>query len=230
MTLFHFLNCCALTLAPYFVTYKYSGLSEYCSVWKCAQGSAAYFLTQLVKLTVLATFFPTLEHEGERFDAISEFMKCTVDFADLIGLYLVISKSLSGKGEIRFLAAGLGWASADCVSTRLLPFWVGARGLGFDWQYIQISLESNFNLVHYMSIATLVWLWNRYDVPQTARNAGMVLLVYAAYRNFIFEVLVNVIQLSSWYLLGVKMLLTADIGISAVLLYGTLSHRENSSR
>lgn len=74
-------------------------------------------------------------------------MKSTVDFADLLGLYLVISKSLSGKGEIRFLAAGLGWAGADCVATRLLPFWVGARGLGFDWRYIQIGIESNFNLV-----------------------------------------------------------------------------------
>uniref|UniRef100_A0A915I0H1 BOS complex subunit TMEM147 n=1 Tax=Romanomermis culicivorax TaxID=13658 RepID=A0A915I0H1_ROMCU len=45
--------------------------SEYCSVWKCVQGSAAYFLTQLVKLTIIATFFPTVEHEGERFDVLS---------------------------------------------------------------------------------------------------------------------------------------------------------------
>uniref|UniRef100_A0A915IQB9 BOS complex subunit TMEM147 n=1 Tax=Romanomermis culicivorax TaxID=13658 RepID=A0A915IQB9_ROMCU len=114
-------------------------------------------------------------------------MKSTVDFADLLGIYLVISKSLSGKGEIRFLAAGLGWASADCVATRLVPLWVGAKGLGFDWRYIQLSLESNLSLVHYLAVATVVWMWSRNDASKSVRNAGLLLLVYAAYRNMIFE-------------------------------------------
>lgn len=83
-------------------------------------------------------------------------MKSTVDMADLVGLHLVISYSMAGKGEVKFVAAGLGWATADCVATRLLPFWVGARGLGFDWRYIQMGLESNLNLVSIRIITTTV--------------------------------------------------------------------------
>lgn len=78
---------------------------------------------------------------------MKEFLKATVDLADIVGLYLVISKAMIGKGEIRFLASGLGWATADLLATRLFPLWVGARGVEFDWKYIQMSLESNINLV-----------------------------------------------------------------------------------
>ncbi len=81
-------------------------------------------------------------------------MKSTVDIIDLLGLYLVIVYSLGGKGEIRFLAAGLGWSAADCLATRILPFWVGARGLGFDWRYIHMGLESNLNLVRKFALAS----------------------------------------------------------------------------
>jgi hypothetical protein len=30
---------------------------------------------------------------------------------------------------------------------RFLPLWVGARGIEFDWKYIQMSLDSNIALV-----------------------------------------------------------------------------------
>ena len=30
---------------------------------------------------------------------------------------------------------------------RVLPLWVGARGIEFDWKYIQLSLDSNVSLV-----------------------------------------------------------------------------------
>lgn len=48
---------------------------------------------------------------------VQEFMKCTVDLADLIGLYFVMSKT-AGKGQLKFMIAGLGWATAELVMTR----------------------------------------------------------------------------------------------------------------
>lgn len=69
MTFFHFANCVILAYAPYFIAYKYSSLSEYSSIWKCAQASAVYLLTQFIKMMVLATFFPTTDTED--FDLIS---------------------------------------------------------------------------------------------------------------------------------------------------------------
>lgn len=44
-------------------------------------------------------------------------MKCTVDVADLVGMYFVMSK-IAGKGQLKFMIAGLGWATAELVMTR----------------------------------------------------------------------------------------------------------------
>jgi len=30
---------------------------------------------------------------------------------------------------------------------RFLPLWVGARGVEFDWKYVQMSFDSNISLV-----------------------------------------------------------------------------------
>ena len=76
-------------------------------------------------------------------------MKSTVDLGDLIGFYLILNQ-ISAKGEMKFLVAGMGWATAELVMTRVVPMWVGARGTEFDWKYIQLSLESNVNLVSYI--------------------------------------------------------------------------------
>lgn len=73
-------------------------------------------------------------------------MKNTVDVADLIGLHIVMTK-FAGKGETKFLVAGLGWASAELLMTRLVPLWVGARSVEFDWKYLQMSFDSNISLV-----------------------------------------------------------------------------------
>ena len=39
--------------------------------------------------------------------------------ADLVGIYLVMSR-VSGKGSVKVLIAGLGWAFAELVLTRLV--------------------------------------------------------------------------------------------------------------
>ena len=31
--------------------------------------------------------------------------------------------------------------------TRIVPLWVGARGVEFDWKYIQMSFDANVSLV-----------------------------------------------------------------------------------
>ena len=50
-----------------------------------------------------------------------EFLKCTVDFADLVGLHFVMSK-VAGKGQLKFMIAGMGWATAELVMTRYGPW------------------------------------------------------------------------------------------------------------
>lgn len=80
-----------------------------------------------------------------------EFLKATVDLADLGGLYLVLM-GIPGKGHAKVLTAGVGWAGADILLSRFLLLWVGARGAEFDWIYIQKSFDSNISLVSLMRL------------------------------------------------------------------------------
>lgn len=54
----------------------------------------------------------------------------------------------------------LGWATAELIMTRLVPLWVGARGVEFDWKYIQMSFDANVSLVsnefHFIAGANLL--------------------------------------------------------------------------
>lgn len=123
-------------------------------------------------MLVLATFFPTADLVGNKgFDLIGvsiyiftislclillndlhfysvfqEFFKCSIDLADLVGIYIVLN-GIPGKGHAKVMTAGIGWAGAEVVLTRFLLLWIGARGAEFDWKYMQKSLESNICLV-----------------------------------------------------------------------------------
>lgn len=73
-------------------------------------------------------------------------LKCTVDLADLIGMSIVMTR-IAGKGNTKVLIAGLGWAGAELVLSRLIVILVGARGTEFDWKYIQKSFDANISMV-----------------------------------------------------------------------------------
>lgn len=188
MTFFHFGNCIALAFGPYFLTYKYSGMPEYGAFWKCAQVGGMYMLTQLCKMLMLATFFPTSDGPPETASLVTEMVKTTVDFGDVMGLSIVMGR-VPGAGHIKILITGLGWAAADLLLTRALPLWVGARGLEFDWKYIQISLDANISLVHHLNMALLVWLWWRGDLAAAVRPIVAVLLAGCVYRPLLPQLL-----------------------------------------
>ncbi|XP_069802532.1 BOS complex subunit TMEM147 [Dendropsophus ebraccatus] len=223
MTLFHFGNCFALAYFPYFITYKCSGLSEYSAFWRCVQAGATYLCVQLCKMLFLATFFPTWEGAAGAYDFIGEFMKATVDLADLLGLHLVMSRN-AGKGEYKIMVAAMGWATAELVMSRCLPLWVGARGIEFDWKYIQMSIDSNISLVHYMAVAALVWMWTRYDLPAHFRLPVTVLLGLSMYKAFLMDCFVHIFLLGSWTALLLKAVTTGVLSLSCLTLFVSLVH------
>ncbi|KFM62406.1 Transmembrane protein 147, partial [Stegodyphus mimosarum] len=228
MTMLHFGNCIALAYAPYFMTYKFSGLAEYGVFWKCVQAGAMYLFTQLCKMLILATFFPATDISGlGRMETLTEFLKNTVDVADLIGLHVVMTK-FAGKGETKFLVAGLGWASAELLMTRLVPLWVGARSVEFDWKYLQMSFDSNICLVHHITTATLVWLWSRHDLRKTHLPIVMVLLAVGCYRPLIIELLMSVLGLGAWTILAVKAVSAVSIAFVSMHIYFSLTQGLNS--
>ncbi|XP_021022312.1 transmembrane protein 147 [Mus caroli] len=216
MTLFHFGNCFALAYFPYFITYKCSGLSEYNAFWKCVQAGVTYLFVQLCKMLFLATFFPTWE--GGIYDFIGEFMKASVDVADLIGLNLVMSRN-AGKGEYKIMVAALGWATAELIMSRCIPLWVGARGIEFDWKYIQMSIDSNISLVHYIVASAQVWMITRYDLYHTFRPAVLLLMFLSVYKAFVMETFVHLFSLGSWTALLARAVATGLLALSTLALY-----------
>ncbi|KTG05353.1 hypothetical protein cypCar_00041317 [Cyprinus carpio] len=69
------------------------------------------------QMLFLATFFPTWEGAAGVYDFVGEFMKATVDLADLLGLHLVMSRN-AGKGEYKIMVAAMGWATAELIMSR----------------------------------------------------------------------------------------------------------------
>lgn len=58
---------------------------------------------------------------------------------------LVLPKMLFAQFDVPYFFVG--WASAEFLTTKLIPLWVGAKGIEFDWKYTQLSLDSNISLV-----------------------------------------------------------------------------------
>merc|ERR1712051_741222 len=141
----------------------------------------------------LATVFPVPLDEDDDdpnaeipFDFLMEFWKLTVDLADLIGLYFVIQR-VAGKGQVKVLTAGLGWAFAELVLTRVIFLWVGARGIEFDWKYIQNSFEANISLLHHITLAALVWLWTRREIQKSIVPVLLIVGLVCSYKGLILD-------------------------------------------
>ncbi|KAL6894002.1 hypothetical protein ACP4OV_008100 [Aristida adscensionis] len=168
MTVFHFLNCAALTFGPHLVYYSATPLSEYDTIGTSVKAAAVYLGTALVKLVCLATLLKVPENDS--FDPYQELMKIFIGFIDVAGLYFALTQ-LTHRNisqNHKFQAVGLGWAFADSVLHRLAPLWIGARGLEFTWEFIFQGLEANANLVMTLSLAALGSLmWLRKNKPRT---------------------------------------------------------------
>jgi len=223
MTLYHFGNCIALIYVPYYLTYKYSGLSEYGAFWKCIQAGGIYIFTQLCKMLVLATFFPdSSTNVTEDFNLFADFLRCSVDIADLLGLAVVLSR-IPGKGHSKLITAGLGWAAAEVILSRGLMLWVGARGAEFSWVYIQKCLESNISLIQHLTTATLLWLFTRHDLNTKYKPIVTLLLIATPYKVIWLDAVLKVLISGVWTALAFKALATCSIGFVTLLIYAGLA-------
>merc|ERR1719210_1823710 len=181
-------------------------------------------LTQLAKMIFLATFFPMPELDEEevvhKFDLVHDVFRATVDIADLVGIYFVMQR-VAGKGSVKILVAGLGWAMAELVLTRLVFLWVGARGVEFDWKYIQKCLDANISLLHFITVATLVWMWTKRNSTHSGGVTGVLSLVLAiaCYKGVILGAASSMMQLGSWATLLQDALVSCCLGLVSLQLY-----------
>eukprot|EP01027_Heterolobosea_sp_BB2_P004950 GEZU01007615.1.p1 GENE.GEZU01007615.1~~GEZU01007615.1.p1 ORF type:complete len:110 (-),score=3.44 GEZU01007615.1:21-350(-) len=100
MTLFHLSNCLALTYGPIYVIYK-AKLAESGAMPNLIYAGFIYAITQLGKMLLMATFIPS----GS--DFVLEALKSLFNVIDLVGFYIVITRS-TGDKDRKVLSAGLG--------------------------------------------------------------------------------------------------------------------------
>lgn len=172
-------------------------------------------------MMVLATFFPdNVEDLGN--DLIGEFLKYTVDLADLVGLHFVLA-GIPGKGHSKVLTAGIGWATAEVILSRALLLWVGARGAEFDWIYVQKCLESNVLLIQHIATATLLWLWSRHNLNKNLKVLVAILLLLSSYKPLLLDSLIHLLKLSTWLSLAVKGIFTLLYAMFTLTMYAGLA-------
>jgi len=221
MTFFHLMNCLALACVPNVIVYKFSGLADYSAFWKCAQAAGAYVLTQLIKMIALATFFPTVNPDSSVLvTGMLDVVRATVDIIDLVGLALVLQRLASGKAQIRLLTAGLGWAAADLLTTRLLPLWVGTRGPEFHWRFVRLALQSNLDLANHLAVTLLVWLYCRHDLEKRRLLPTVVMaLLFTVYRPMLHDMALQARPSAEMALFAANATAITLVGLLALSLF-----------
>uniref|UniRef100_A0A803TL46 BOS complex subunit TMEM147 n=1 Tax=Anolis carolinensis TaxID=28377 RepID=A0A803TL46_ANOCA len=99
--------------------------------------------------------------------------------------------------------------------TTFFPTWEGGTGM---------SVNSSISLVHYITMAALVWMFTCYYLPKHYQLPLTFLLGIGVYKAFFMESFVHVFLLGSWTALLVKAVITGLLSLSSLTLFITLVH------
>ncbi|KAL0477209.1 5 TM domain-containing transmembrane protein [Acrasis kona] len=224
MTFLHFVTCAVLTYAPTWVIYKSSEVSEggYPNI---VYGVIAYALTLFAKLLLMATFLPpetttTVASSDStlhlRINLVQEFVKTVIAGLDILGVYMIINKAV-GRNVVKIVGIGLGWSLGENLLSRLIPLWMGARGLEFEWKHIQMALLSNINILLYISFASLVYLYSR-KIADSLTRTLRIQMAFLISIPFIIECIKHLFGVyDSWTILFIHLVLVV---LGAFISYG----------
>ncbi|GAM19683.1 hypothetical protein SAMD00019534_028580 [Acytostelium subglobosum LB1] len=151
MTVLHFLSCVGITYAPIYIAYKSTRIGEFKSFSPVLFGAAGYFVTQLAKMMLLATFLPSFD--TSIYSVYQEVIRLFNGVVDLFAIFVLLHLSHAPK-DVRALGIGLGWALADALP-RVYSLW-GAMPLEFDSMHLINSFESNVATLHSVAICYVV--------------------------------------------------------------------------
>ncbi|CAG5105599.1 Oidioi.mRNA.OKI2018_I69.chr1.g2276.t1.cds [Oikopleura dioica] len=185
MTFFYFINCCALTYGPYALIYKNSVLSEYQPYRKCLSVASMYMMTVMLRMFLLGTIVPIIGLDGTARDVVQPL----VSIIDIVGIYYALART-GGRPEIKILSVLVGWGLTDALLSTLLVYWSGARKHEFSWEFVEMAVGYNVELVQLAATVTLVWLWTRTDLNQSAVPVISTVLLISLLKSFISKLVV----------------------------------------
>jgi len=125
-----------------------------------------------------------------------EISLISVGMLDFLGIFYShgrLQRSSTRKpNHLRILAVALGWACAEAIAHYFIPLWIGARDIEFSWQYVEMGLLSNINLILYLSSSAAVWLGMRNDLGPV----GLSVVVFACISQLLLTSMGNYLKLS----------------------------------
>lgn len=98
------------------------------------------------------------------------------------------------------------------------------RATAFDWKYMQSAADSSSDLLLYMSMACLVWLAPRMDLPLKAKRFSYLLLSACVFYHFIFQALNALLGVAGWYLVLSKAAFALKLSFLTLTTYSTLNY------
>jgi len=158
------MNCMLLTFAPFVIVYRGTKLSEENALYSCVMAGLGFAATQILKIFVMATFLPSFVYDGAHFSLAQEILKSLTLLVDWFGIYYTIQltpRLSKFETSARILCVGIGWSAGEAIASYLIPLWIGARGMEFSWQYIEMGISANINLWLHTAFIGLVWLRSR---------------------------------------------------------------------
>ncbi|KAL5109151.1 hypothetical protein TcWFU_006996 [Taenia crassiceps] len=168
----------ALAGGPHVIAYKAAGLKEHDAFWRCIQVIVMYGIFQLARI-----FLATLVYFN--FDMLSPDGLFNYELLGVLINLLAVRFTYSrmfGRSEI---AVFLG-CIAKCVLYRVVPIWTGTRLLEFDWAYIALSLDANFELIFNFVIFLTPWLLMRKKRNFLATCVSVITFIAACFHLSIF--------------------------------------------
>jgi len=228
MAMLHFMNCMLLTFGPLIVLYRSSKLFEERALRSCTFAGFGFAATQIIKIFVMATFLPTPTEAvavaasvaassitTPPFHLTQELMKTAVNVIEYFGVKMTLEGKHLAKYEhhVRVLAVGLGWTFAESLILYLIPLWMGARGMEFEWEYVEMGVASNISLLLHIGFAGLVWLRTRTDISQSSKKLLLPALITYLVLPLPLSYLEKVQFVSHWDLLALRLVTGLVLGI-----------------
>ena len=121
------------------------------------------------------------------------------------------------------------------IISKFLHLWFGARGIEFDWRYMQLCLDSNFILLQHVVTATFIWLWARQQLSSRMTSCVSMLLLTTCYKSLVLNQVKFICGYNDWVALLVNGLFTLGCAFSCLYMYvsvtkianGVSSHKHN---
>ena len=124
----------------------------------------------MLRMFLLGTIVPIIGLDGTARDVVQPL----VSIIDIVGIYYALARTV-GRPEIKvllllndivfigsqILSVLVGWGLTDALLSTLLVYWSGARKHEFSWEFVEMAVGYNVELVQLAATVTLVWLWTR---------------------------------------------------------------------